>query len=598
MSGRIPHSFIDDLLTRVDVVDVIDGYVPLKKAGRDYKARCPFHDEKTPSFTVSQEKQFYHCFGCGANGTAIGFLMEHAGLSFHEAVEELASRAGLTVPYETPDGSPQAPRPADDRSDLYELMELAVRYYTRQLREHPQRERVVAYLKQRGLTGEIAAEFELGFAPPGWDNLLDNLGKSDPAIKRLASVGLLIEKDGGRGHYDRFRDRVMFPIRDRRGRAVGFGGRTLVKDEKEAKYINSPETPIFHKGTEVYGLYPAKKALRQMDRIYVVEGYMDVVALAQNGVRNAVATLGTACTRDHLETLFRTAPQVVLCFDGDEAGQRAAFRAMETGLPLLREGRELAFMFMPESDDPDTFVRREGPQAFTDLARLTPLSDYLIGQLRRDISITNREGKAKFADRAKGYVRMLPGTSLRDLLIRQISDLTGIHEFELKADLDVESTPGRPPSATANRPGPRAGRAKQAPSLVGHMIAMLLQQPKLAMDVESPRAFEPVDLPGLDFLIELLEFAHSRPDITTGAILEHWRGSRYEQRLSELASLRTGRDGEELDWSAEFRDAVARLNDLLRRQRLQALRQVAWNELSDSQKEELRALTTAVGRAD
>ncbi len=586
MAGLIPQQFIDDLLARIDIVDIIDGYVPLKRAGRNHQARCPFHDEKTPSFTVSQDKQFYHCFGCGANGTAISFLMEYGGMTFPEAIEELASRAGLTVPHEAPDGSRAARPPTSDRSDLYELMELAVRYYTRQLREHPERERAVAYLKQRGLSGELAQEFEIGFAPDGWDNILRTLGQSADAVKRLASIGLLVEKDSGRGHYDRFRDRIMFPIRDRRGRAIGFGGRVL--GDGEPKYLNSPETPIFHKGTEVYGLYQARKSMRQMDRIYVVEGYMDVLALAGNGVRNTVATLGTACTKEHLDLLFRYAPQIVFCYDGDAAGQKAAFRAMETALPLLREGREVDFQFMPPEDDPDTFIRREGTAAFTDPARQTPLSDYLIQYLRGEIDTSTREGKAKLADRAMGYARQLAGDSLRDLLVKRIADITFLNEHELKSKLGGETIPAAraPRAATGSR---------HAPSLIGHTIALILEKPALALEVEEPRRLARVDMPGMDFLVELLEFIHAHPQIKTAGILEHWRDSRYARRLSELA----GSDfDEQVDLDAEFHDCLTRLQKLQRGRRLQELRQIPWAELSAAQKEELRSLTSAAGATE
>jgi len=585
MAGLIPQQFIDDLLARVDIVDVIDGYVPLKKAGRNHQARCPFHDEKTPSFTVSQEKQFYHCFGCGANGSAISFLMEHAGMTFPEAVEELANKVGMTVPHEGADGG-QIARPASDRSDLYELMELAVRYYTRQLREHPERERAVAYLKQRGISGELAQEFEIGFAPDGWDNILQALGKSAESIKRLASIGLLIEKDSGRGHYDRFRDRIMFPIRDRRGRAIGFGGRLL--GDGEPKYLNSPETPIFRKGTEVYGLYQARKSMRQIDRLYVVEGYMDVLALAGNGVRNAVATLGTACTKEHLDLLFRQAPRIVLCFDGDSAGQKAAFKAMETALPLLREGREVDFLFLPPEDDPDTFIRREGQAAFTDPARLTPLSDYLIQYLRGEIDTATREGKARLADRAMGYARQLASDSLRDLLVRKISDITFMNEHELKSKLGDTAIPAAraPRAATSTR---------HAPSLVGHTIALLLQRPALALDITEPRTLTGVDMPGMEFLVELVEFIQANPQIRTAGILEHWRDSRYATRLGELA----GTDfDEQVNLEAEFRDCLTRLQKLRRGRRLQELRQIPWPQLSEAQKEELRALTSAVSQSE
>ncbi len=359
MAGLIPQSFIDDLMNRIDIVEVIDGRVPLKKTGREYTACCPFHNEKTPSFTVSPTKQFYHCFGCGAHGTAIGFLMEYEHLSFPESVEELARLAGVPMEYEGP--SPNEPVRRKKDESLYDLLAKVDQYYRQQLRQHPQSRRAVDYLKQRGVSGEIAAEFGLGFAPPGWDNLERQLGQSAEVREKLVSTGMLIKKDSG-GSYDRFRDRIMFPIRDRRGRTIAFGGRILPDNQEKgdkppAKYLNSPETPLFHKGQELYGLYEARQALRDITRLMVVEGYMDVVALAQYGIRYAVATLGTATTEEHLHKLFRLTPEIVFCFDGDRAGREAAWRALNNALPVMREGRQIRFMFLPDGEDPDSYVR-------------------------------------------------------------------------------------------------------------------------------------------------------------------------------------------------------------------------------------------------
>ncbi|NIP82922.1 MAG: DNA primase, partial [Gemmatimonadetes bacterium] len=352
MAGRIPRQFIDDLLSRVDIVDVVDEYVPLKKGGKDHKACCPFHNEKTPSFTVSADKQFYHCFGCGAHGTAIGFLMEYAHMDFVEAVEDLAARAGLEVPREAGSGQRE-----ESLQPIYDILARASAWYQKQLRQHPEAGSAKDYLKGRGLSGEIAAQFQLGFAPTGWDNLLGAIGATDAERALMARAGLLVDKGGG-GFYDRFRGRVIFPILDRRGRTIGFGGRVLGDDTP--KYLNSPESAIFHKGRELYGLYQARKAAGKPERLIVVEGYMDVVALAQHGIRNAVATLGTAATEAHLEQLFRVSQDVVFCFDGDEAGRRAAWRALETALPAMHDGRQAFFMFLPEGQDPDSLVRERG----------------------------------------------------------------------------------------------------------------------------------------------------------------------------------------------------------------------------------------------
>ncbi|MFP4181655.1 MAG: DNA primase, partial [Thiohalospira sp.] len=357
MAGRIPQNFIDDLVSRTDIVEVIGERVPLKRKGREYAACCPFHDERTPSFYVSPEKQFYHCFGCGAHGTALGFLMDYGHLSFPEAVEDLAGRLGLDVPREGDDGRPPAP----DRTPLYETLAAAADYYRAMLRRHDQARRAADYLKGRGVSGATARDYGLGFAPPGWRNLLPALGGGEETRKRLVEAGLLIERDDG-GVHDRFRDRVIFPIHDHRGRPIAFGGRIL--GDGEPKYLNSPESPVFHKGRELYGLYEARRALRRLDRLLVVEGYMDVIALAGAGVHHAVATLGTATTADHLDRAFRLTGEVVFCFDGDRAGREAAWRALENALPVLRDGRSVRFLFLPEGEDPDTLVRREGGAAF------------------------------------------------------------------------------------------------------------------------------------------------------------------------------------------------------------------------------------------
>ena len=362
MAGRIPQHFIDELLNRVDIVDVIDSRVPLRKAGRDFQARCPFHEEKNPSFTVSQNKQFYHCFGCGAHGSAISFLMEYEHLDFIEAIKELAHKAGIALPAIEEDPAHKA-----IDKDLYGVMEEAASFYRQQLRNHADSPKAVEYLKGRGLTGQIASEFGIGYAPPGWDNLLKAIGGSAQRQTQLATTGMAIEKEPGR-YYDRFRNRIMFPIRDRRGRIIAFGGRVIDSNDTP-KYLNSPESPLFHKGKELYGLYEARQALRQIDRLLVVEGYMDVVALAQHGIRYAVATLGTALTPDHIAPLFRTTQEVVFCFDGDRAGRDAAWKALDIMLPELKEGRTARFMFLPDGEDPDTLVRKIGQTAFEELVK-------------------------------------------------------------------------------------------------------------------------------------------------------------------------------------------------------------------------------------
>lgn len=546
MAGLIPQQFIDDLLARTDIVDVIDGYVPLKRAGKNHQACCPFHDEKTPSFTVSQQKQFYHCFGCGANGSAIGFLMEYMNMGFVEAVEELASRAGMEIPKEAINS-----RVNPDTSELYELMELVNKFYLKQLRQHSEAGRVIDYLKGRGISGAIAARYELGFAPPGWDNLIAELGRSDAGIKRLQKTGAIIEKDNG-GYYDRFRDRLMFPIRDQRGRVIGFGGRVLEADAKP-KYLNSPETPIFQKGQELYGLYQARKNLKDTDCVYVVEGYMDVIALAQHGINNAVASLGTAATSEHIDKLFRHSGKLVFCFDGDEAGKKAAWRALENALPMLKEGRQVHFTFLPDGEDPDSFVRDKGKAAFEDKDLQQPLSEFLFRSLRHGIDLGTPEGCALMIEKALPLLGLLPGGALKNILIQELATLTHYDAKVLEDQLEHRPDRGQP---VRNRIKP--AQSNKGVEKVRWLVRALLHQPELANELDSTANLAVFTSPGITFLVELIEFIKERPHITTASILEHWRDTRFEQRLRELAGesetvTEIGVTG------AEFMEAIERL---------------------------------------
>ncbi len=536
MAGRIPQSFIDELLARTDIVDLIDGFVPLKKMGKDFKACCPFHDEKTPSFTVSQNKQFYHCFGCGANGTAISFLMEYSHLEFLEAIEEMANKAGLTIPEEV--GQPRAD---GNLSELYELLELVVRFYCKQLREHRQTDRAVDYLKNRGISGEVAKQFELGYAPAGWDNLIQALGTSDAAQQRLARTGMIIKRDNG-GYYDRFRDRIMFPIRDPRGRVIGFGGRVL--DDDTPKYLNSPETAIYHKGRELYGLYQARRANKDLQRLYVVEGYMDVIALAQYGISNAVASLGTATTREHLERLFRATPQVVFCFDGDQAGARAATRAMETALPLLEEGRQVFFKFLPEGQDPDDYIRQKGTKAFQNLSDLTPLSDYMINIAKDGIDLSSVEGRSLFLKNIRPRLELIPEGVIKQLNVQHIEKITG-----LSADKIDIRTKSKDQPLPRRRPLYKSDSGKMTNT--SWLIAMLLRQPDLALLVEKPEILTQSKEPGVDTLHKMIVLIQEIPRITTGQILERWRESRLNNRLHELSSTEI-LDDENINLSNDF----------------------------------------------
>ncbi len=548
MSGRIPQSFIDDLLARTDIVDVINTFVPLRKAGKNYQALCPFHDEKSPSFSVSPDKQFYHCFGCGVSGTAISFLMEYSRMDFVEAIEELANRAGLEIPRDS-----SKPATEDNLTELYELMELIVRFYRQQLREHPEANRAVEYLKNRGLSGELAGKFEVGYAPPGWDNLVKQFGQSNAAMIRLGKIGMTIQRnDSGNGYYDRFRDRIMFPIRDHRGRAIGFGGRTL--GEEKPKYLNSPETPIFHKGRELYGLYQARHASKQIPRLFVVEGYMDVLALVQNGISNVVATLGTASTPDHLNRIFRNTDQIVFCFDGDEAGRNAAWKAMEIALTYLRDGKQAWFMFMPDGYDPDDFVREKGRSAFDDADNFMPLSEYLMITLKSQNDLSTREGRSRLVDQAMPYVSALPHGALRQILLRDIASIarTPVEDIEpllQKSDKNIQKPFKNTQSSGSDR------------NAVTAIIELLLYRPLLAMLIDDTADIEQIPVAGTPFLRQLVELIQNRPQISCAGIIENWRGTRYEARLRQIAASSGDRTVELTDPERELLDSIARLRN-------------------------------------
>lgn len=565
MAGRIPSPFIDELLSRTDIVEVIEARVPLKKAGRDWQARCPFHDERSPSFTVSPTKQFYHCFGCGAHGSAIRFLMDYDRLEFVDAVEELARRAGLTVPYEGGRGERR-----DDTGAAYALLEEATRFFEHGLREHPA---AAAYFDQRGVEQPIRERFRLGYAPDRWDGLKQALGINEPRIRELLRQGLLIE--GGRsGSYDRFRDRVMFPIMDRRGRPIAFGGRVLGAADGP-KYMNSPETPLFHKGRELFALWQARHAETRLARLIVVEGYMDVIALHQYGFTQAVATLGTATTREHAEVLFRNAPDVYFCFDGDRAGRQAAWRAAESVLPRMTDGRQAWFVFLPEGEDPDTLVRQEGNAGFeARLAGATPLSEFFFAELARDVNLVTLDGKARLAERARPLLAQLPDGVFRDLMADELKTRTGSTRVPA------------PPSATATTSGPRRTPLTRG-SLVRHAISLLLQAPALARHLQAAPDFGTLDLPGLALLSELIDFCRERPDATTAILLEHFADRPEAGALHKLAM--TDLPGDSDTWRIDLNASIARLlaqSDDHRRAQLLA----AWAELNEAERDELRAL--------
>ena len=513
---RIPQHFLDDLLGRTDIVALIGGRIQMKKAGRDYQACCPFHNEKTPSFTVSPTKQFYHCFGCGAHGNALRFLMEYDRLEFLDAVETLAQLAGVEVPHDA------ASAKAVDNKPLYSLMEQTAAFFREQLRVN---QKAIDYLKGRGLSGEIARTFGIGYAPPGWSNLLDTIKDE----KLLVNTGMAIRKDEG-GAYDRFRDRIMFPIRDTRGRVIAFGGRTL--GDENPKYLNSPETPIFHKGRTLYGLYEVRQALREIPRLLVVEGYMDVVALAQHGIAYAVATLGTATTEEHLDQIFRCTSEVVFCFDGDRAGREAGWRALERTLPAMRDGREVKFLFLPEGEDPDTLVRQEGCAAFEQrLKGALPLSRYLLEQLGSKTDLANVDGRARLVELARPHVGKLPPGAFRKLLAAQIAKLA-----RMPAE-DVEALYfGEAPRSRSSAPRAPAKATRSGLSLARRALQRLLEHPQLAAQVVDVERLRGVEAEGAQMLAEVVEFLQHNPHLHAGALMEHWRDRDGLDLLVQAAS--------------------------------------------------------------
>ncbi len=589
MAGRIPQHFIDELLARIDIVDIVDSYVPLKKGGKNHQACCPFHDEKTPSFTVSQQKQFYHCFGCGANGTAISFLMEYLHMGFVEAIEDLASRAGMEIPREVL----QTSQSNNKSTEFYELMELVTQFYCRQLRQHPEANKAIEYLKNRGISGEIAAEYELGYAPSGWDNLMKELGRSDESSKRLASIGAVIEKEQG-GYYDRFRDRITFPIRDQRGRAIGLGGRVLGDDKP--KYLNSPETPIFHKGRELYGLYQARKSLKDIDSLFVVEGYMDVIALAQYGIRNSVASLGTAATPEHIEKMFRVTNKVVFCFDGDEAGEKAAWRGLENSLPLLKDDKQVYFMFLPEGEDPDTYVRDKGKGAFLDSHLQTPLSEFLFNSISEGVDLNSPEGQASITKAILPYVsKLVSAPALTSILIRKLSGISRIPNEELMSQLDEYKKTGSVNAPVQSRKNTTYRNTGQQ-SLLTESIKLLLRKPELALDKSLDERLSGIEIRGIEFLSEIVKYIQSNPNTTMAGITENYRErEKIRQRLIELAPSDSQYAADDNFSDEDIRDSfiksLEKLKEMTNQSKLRAFGNInSTEELTDEMKTELRSL--------
>jgi DNA primase len=516
MSGRIPREFIDELLVRVDIVDLIDSHVPLKKTGMNYVARCPFHTEKTPSFSVNRNKQFFHCFGCGASGNAISFLMDFSHLDFVEAVEDLASFAGIDVPRESVNH--QAGSKKNDLNSLYVVMEQVASFYVEQLRASP---KAVDYLKARGVKGEVARDFMLGYAPDKWSALAEQFSQ-----KLLIDAGLLVNKDDGQV-YDRFRGRIMFPIRDKRARIIGFGGRVL--DDSLPKYLNSPETPLFHKGKEVYGLYELLEKNSKPPRILIVEGYMDVIALAQYGINYAVAALGTAASQAHLDLLFRFSSELVFCFDGDRAGREAAWRVMDSAFSSLKEGRSCRIMLLPQSHDPDSLIREEGLDKFVErIQAAQALSDYFFEHVSEELNLSEMEGRAQLIGKAKPYLEKLPEGVFKEMMFARLKELSRVMTLN---NLDNAVAVGLNLKKPRQQELNRLSSARVA-------IALLLQNPRLADSVEQ----KDIDWSGLEFRgIELfkniLQVILDKKSVNTAVLIEYYRDSVEEKSVKALALL-------------------------------------------------------------
>lgn len=585
MAGRIPRQFIDDLLARADIVDIVDSRVPLKKAGKNYQACCPFHNEKSPSFTVSQDKQFYHCFGCGEHGNAISFLMEFDRLDFVDAIEELANHCGIEVVREENNTSPAEHRRQQEvyqqKQDDYELMNQISHFYQQQLKVSADKEVAVNYLKGRGLSGEVVKRFSIGYISEAWDGMMKAYSRNGQANQQLVDLGMAIQGDKSRP-YDRFRGRIMFPIRDKRGRVIGFGGRVL-GDEKP-KYLNSPETRVYHKGHELYGLYEAKQANKNLKRLVVVEGYMDVVALAQHGVDYAVASLGTATTTEQLQTMFRTVKEVICCYDGDRAGRDAAWRAMENALPLIRDGFSLKFVFVPDGEDPDSLIRKEGQQAFEKiLDEAMPLSKFLFEQLMNQVDITSLEGRSGLVESFQPLLAKLPDSVLKDAIINEIANNfgTGSEQFLTKFSKTVAGV------GTIKKP-----KVSTKVTPVRLAIALLLEHPHIVKALGDTSALQTLTIPGVDLLTQLLGLCQQNPNIKTAQLLEYFRDKEQGKQLAKLMCWQHHIEAK----AAEdvFLDSIEKLLNNFVEQRTEFLLQKArTGQMSQQEKQELQAILNA-----
>ncbi len=568
--SRIPQSFIDEVIHRTDLVELIKSRVALKKAGQTYTANCPFHQEKTPSFHVHPVKQFYHCFGCGANGNALSFMVAYDRLDFLDALETLANKVGLELPERADDADKH------QTQELLNILRESAKFYYRQL---PKSETAKTYIQQRGLTRDMIRQYAIGYAPPGWEPLLKAIGQNTATRQLLFTSGMLIEKQDNK-YYDRFRDRLMFPIRNLRGQVIGFGGRTLGNDTP--KYLNSPETPLFHKGTELYGLYEARQANKDLPNIIIVEGYMDVIALAQFGVNNAVATLGTATTTQHIQRLFRYTNDIVFCFDGDAAGQKATIRALETALPVINDGYSIAFIHLPAKDDPDSYIRKHGIEAWQQLVRkATPMAEVLFQHLSQNIDINSLSGKARFAHDTSELLERMPEGVYQQLLREDMARRVGLAGKDIATKQKRErpvSKPILPPTSPI-----------EIPKNVRSALTLLLHQPDLALKLEITNEIRTSALPGIALLVQITDIICNQPTITTGGLLSHYEDQNERAFLGELAA------SEPLipttAWLTELTGSLKRINESTKEGAINHLMEKASTVgLSTEEKNQLRTL--------
>ncbi len=585
MAGRIPRQFIDDLLARADIVELVETRLPLKKAGKNYQACCPFHTEKSPSFTVSQDKQFYHCFGCGEHGNAISFLMEFDRLDFPDAIEELASHCGMEVPREENKASPAEQKKQQQahqqRQDDYQLMEQISRFYQQQLKTASDKTTAIDYLKNRGLSGEIVKIFGVGYISDAWDGMMKVFAKSYSSNLQLVDLGMAIQGDKNKP-YDRFRGRIMFPIRDKRGRVIGFGGRVL--GDGTPKYLNSPETRIYHKGQELYGLYEAKQANKQLKRLVVVEGYMDVVALAQHGVNYAVASLGTATTEEQLQTMFRTVKEVICCYDGDRAGRDAAWRAMNNALPLIRDGYTMKFVFLPDGEDPDSLIREQGQSAFEKiLDDATPLSKFIFNHLLAEVDMRSLEGRASLVNSFQPYLAKLPAGVLKDSIINELANNFGTATEKQLAKFKKDN---------ADKPGKIKAQTKNKVTPVRLAIALLLEHPHIVNALPNAAALQHINLPGIALFNQLVALCKQNPAIKSAQLLENYRDTPEGKQLAKLMCWQ--HHVEAIAAEDVFLDCIEKMLNSFVEQRTELLLQKAQlGQMSQQEKQELQALLNA-----